>query len=252
MNTYNFVLSGGGARGFAHIGILKAFYEKGIFVNSISATSAGALIGALICDGFEPAEIEEILKKSELKLNINYTRFTESFLSNETIVKILKKNLRHHSFENLTKEFYVCVTDLNTGLPEYINEGKIIDAVMASSAIPFLFPPVYIHKIPYGDGGISNNLPIQPFLKSKRKTIGVNVNPIKAYKKETGFIMQYDRFIHLCINNNIRENIDKLDVYLEPKKLSNYHMLETKKFEEIIKIGYLEVKNNIELLKNNL
>lgn len=243
----NLVLSGGGTRGYAHIGVIKALLEKGIEMNAVSGSSCGAIIGAFLCDGFHPSEIEEILIKYEPEIGINYSRFWENILSFDSYTKVLKENLRSKTFDTLKKPLHVCVTNLNTGRQVIFNEGNLLEALIATAAIPVLLPAKIINKIPYADGGLSNNLPVEPFLNNTPKIIGVHANPISDFNGKTGIIHQLDRSLHLLMRNSVVNNMECCDVFIEPEALKHHHLFESKKTKDLVRIGYDCVMKNVDL-----
>lgn len=244
---YNLVLSGGGTRGYAHIGVVKALLEKGIEFSAISGTSSGAIIGAFICDGFQPDDIAEILLKYEPEIGLNYTHFWENLFSFDAYAKVLKDNLRSKSFETLQKPLHVNVTNLNNGQQVIIHEGNLLDALVATAAIPVLFPPCFINGIPYGDGGLSNNLPVDPFLNSANKIIGVHANPIGNYEAGSGMIHRLDRSLHLLMRNTVLNHMNRCHLFIEPPALKLHHLFESKKTRDLIQIGYDYVMKEIDL-----
>lgn len=234
----NLVLSGGGARGYAHIGIIKALIENEINIDAISGTSSGALVGAFICDGFTPEEIEEIIIRNEPRINFNYMHFWNSLLSFDAFTHILKRNLRSKKVEDLQKPLFISVTNLNNGLQEIITQGNLIEALTASASIPVLLPPVFINDIAYADGGMTNNLPVTPFLSEKKMIIGCNVNPISNYSKTLNMIHAIDRSIHLILRNSVMQEKQYCTLFIEPTSLQYFHLFESKKTKEIVQIGY--------------
>lgn len=243
----NLILSGGGARGYAHVGVVRAILESGIQIKAISAASSGALLGAFICDGFSPHEIEEIILKHEPQLKFNYTGFWDNLLTFNSFSDILKKNLRSKHLEDLKIPLHVSVTNLNNGRCEILNKGNLVNVLSASSAIPVLLAPVIINNIPYADGGMSNNLPIEPFNLKSEKVIASHVNPIPDYDENLNMIQNMDRSIHIIMRNNILNAIDKCDLFIEPPALKKYHLFESKVAKELIEIGYSFSKNEIDL-----
>jgi NTE family protein len=243
----NLVLSGGGVRGYAHIGAIKALMEKGLTFSALSGTSAGAMIGAFICDGFGPDEIAEIILKEEPKPSFNYRGIREGFLSFNSFTKTLKKNLRSKELSQLRIPLYVTATDLHTGAQKIFSEGNIIEVLSASSAIPLLVPPVYVNGIPYGDGGMSNNLPTEPFNGSDLPLVGIHVNPVVEFQKHGGLMHTIDRSMHIIVRNNILSKISQCDVFIEPPALVKYHILERKRSSEIIRVGYDHVINEVKI-----
>ncbi|MBA2614109.1 MAG: patatin-like phospholipase family protein [Bacteroidetes bacterium] len=244
MISFNLVLSGGGARGFAHIGVVKALLEKGISFSAISGTSSGAIIGAFLCDGYTPHEVAQICRSGIPLTRIN-RHFSKGILSIESLRKTLKKYLRSVNFGDLKYPFHVSVTDLNTGKQVVFNKGNIIEAIVASASIPIIFPPVFIDNIPYGDGGISGNLPVEPFIGSNIKTIGVHVNPINQYNSSLSLIRQFERIVHLGIRENVLREIENIHLLIEPDRLSEFGLFDIKKIDEIIKVGYDYVNSEI-------
>ncbi len=237
VNNYNLVLSGGGARAYAHLGVIKALKESGISFNSISATSAGSVIGAFLCDGFSLEDIVEILEKNKSLVNFNYS-IKGGFLSNDKLSNLLKNNLRSRNFETLKMPLFISATNLNNGDQQIFESGNIIEAILASSSIPLLYQPIIIKEVPYCDGGICSNLPVEPFYNSDLKVIAIHVNPMSEFDGNRNLIFQFERFIHLCIKENTLRNIEKIDFLIEPKRLSEFGLFDFKRMDEIIEIGY--------------
>lgn len=237
------VLSGGGARGFAHIGILIGLAELGITPIAISGTSAGSLVGAFVADGFHPLEIKEIFEKHKFKKSFHFKNLKAGIFTSDSINEIISKNLRTKNIEDLKMPFYVTATNLLNGDRTVFNSGAITERVVASCSIPILLPPVYINNVPYIDGGVTSNLPVEQFLpKDKIKIIGVNVNPISPYSSETGIIDTVDRTIQLCLKENVMRNASNCDVFIEPKGIDSYQLMDNHKIKEIIQLGYNHMK----------
>lgn len=243
----NLVLSGGGMRGNAHVGILKSLFEKGVIPKAVSGTSSGALVGAFICDGFHPSEVEAIILKNEPQIGFNFSRFWESLLSFNSFIEVLKKNLRTKNIEDLQLPLYISATNLNTGLQEIITRGNIVEVLTASAAIPVLLPPVYLNSVPYADGGMTNNLPVEPFLSAPEKIIACHVNPMKAFDKDAGVLNNIDRSMHLMMQAQVNERKGQCHIFIEPPALSSFHLFESKKTKEMITIGYDYTKSHIDL-----
>ncbi len=245
--TCNLVLSGGGVRGYAHLGAVKALLEKNIHFDAISGTSSGAIVGAFLCDGFTPDEITELLNKNKPKLKLNYLHLKDSLLSFRAFSELLKKNLRSKRIEDLQKPLFIGLTDLRTGHTKIMDHGDLLQVLTAASSLPVFFPPVTIDGVPYMDGGMSNNLPIDPLLDKGKKIIGIHVNPVIEYSPSPGLRLTIDRTMHIIVRNAILQNIGKCHVFIEPPALVKYHVFELDKADEIIKIGYNYVKNEVDL-----
>ena len=248
------VLSGGGARGFAHIGVLKALNEEGFYPDVISSVSSGSIIGSLYCDGISPDEIFKIFNDNRVKKFWELTIPKRGLLKVSGLLKILKENLKSKNIEDLKIPFYIAATDLNNGKCVYFTKGDIIKSVIASSSIPILFQPVEIDGITYVDGGVMNNLPVQPLEAICEIIIGVHLNPTSTRDKFTKLMHIAERCFHLGIEKtvkNISEN--KCDIFIEPSELGKYGLLDMSYGKEIFDIGYNSTKKAIlEYKKKNL
>jgi NTE family protein len=239
------VLSGGGARGFAHLGVLEALNEAGIFPDIVAGTSAGALAGVLYCDGYTPKEILKIMKTSS---RLDYMRPTlprDGFLQISGIIKILEKHLRAKTFKDLKIPLIVTATDLNNGKAVYFSEGDLMKRIIASASIPLLFKPVIINKIYYVDGGVLDNLPIRAIENKCRFTIGSFVNPVGHEDSISGLITIAVRTFMLSMSKEVVEKSKKFDLFIAPLELKNYSMLDPEKSEDIFKIGYKATKEKL-------
>jgi NTE family protein len=244
MVTCNLVLSGGGARGFAHLGVVKALQEKEIMFSAISATSSGAIVGAFLCDGYTPDEITDIFSKAIPLIHLNF-HLSPGILSIDSLHKLFATCLRSKTFSELKHPLYVGITDLNDGKQVILSEGNIAEAVIASASIPVIFPPVFIAGIPYADGGLSGNLPVEPFIGSALKTIGVHVNKTDRYDTNVSIIRQFERMIHLSIREIVLREMSYVDLLIEPDGLAGYGLFDAKKIHEIIKTGYDFTKQTV-------
>lgn len=246
------VLSGGGARGAAHIGVLQALNENGIFPSHISGASAGALIGALYCAGYSPLEMLE-LSKNHTFLKIFKIGFINKSLTEMTHLKeFLHHVIQNDSFETLKTPLYISVTNLNSGANEIISKGKLIESVIASCAIPLLFKPVTINENLYVDGGVLNNLPIEPLLKTCEKTIGISVCTHLFKPEIKGLKAISERCIQLAIWNTMQERFKKCDISIEIDKSFSYSMFSLKNSDALFKIGYETTMQQMETIVNTI
>jgi NTE family protein len=239
------VLSGGAARGFAHLGVLKALEELNLRPDIISGASAGAIAGAFYADGYHPAEILELLTHKKIYEYFRITIPKTGFFKVQGLVEVLKKNLRAKTFEELSLPLVITVTNLNKGIPEYIQSGNLIEMVIASASIPVFIETKKINNTFYIDGGIMDNLPLYPIQKKCRKLIGVHVNPVGDIKNHSGLVHLAERAFHLAIAAEIDRKKALFDYFIEPQKLQNYGLLDIHKGEEIYKVGYEAAKNVI-------
>jgi len=120
------VLSGGGSRGFAHLGAIKALAEKGIKPDIISGTSAGTVAGSLIADGHSPEEIFEQQTQKKFLAYTNFNYFRKGLLNFKNLRKVLAEVYTVKNIEDLQIPFYACAANLNEGKAEYFNSGNLL------------------------------------------------------------------------------------------------------------------------------
>lgn len=233
-----FVLSGGGARGFAHLGVIKALREQSIYPSEISGTSAGAIVGAFLANGYTVDEVIEIFAGKLSRRMFAWNSLRMGLVSFNKVGEYIKKNLRYHKFEELDMPLYITATSFIDGTQKIFNKGDIMEALTASCAIPAVFPAVEVDNVPYVDGGLFNNLPVEPFLNRKKDIICVHVNPIRDLSEKRGLWEIVDRSFHLSFVGKVRRSAHGCYMYIEPKELINYNLFELSKANEIIDIGY--------------
>jgi NTE family protein len=241
MDKIGLVLSGGGARGFAHLGFLKALDEFGLKASAISGVSAGGLVGALYAQGLSPEEILEIGKTS---LNFGFGSLILKrgrFLSLESIKKILIENIPHNSFENLQIPLFVNATDIIHNKSVFFSEGVLIPRLIASAAVPVLFSPIILETKKYVDGGLLDNFPVEPLITKCDIIIGCHVNKLNDISGSSAKLNRFsmlERCYHMSIANSVYSKVHHCSVFIEPE-LYQFGMFDTKKADKIFEIGYL-------------
>jgi NTE family protein len=239
------VLSGGGARGFAHLGVIQALNEAGIFPDVISGTSAGAITGVLYADGYSPGEIMKLMNSNSRLSYIRPTVPKVGLLQISGIIRILKDNLRAKTFEELKIPLFVTATNLNHGRIEYFSSGELLQPVIASASIPVLFKPVIINKFHYVDGGVLDNLPIKPIENNCSFIIGSFVNPTGFQENVSNLINIAERSFLLSMSKEVTEKAKKFDFFIAPQELRNYKILDPEKAEEVFLVGYNATKEQL-------
>ncbi len=232
-------LGGGGAKGFAHLGVLKALGEKGIKPDMVSGTSAGSIVGAFIAAGKEPEEILELVKKHRF---IDFAKVTlpgGGFFTLDNFEKLMEKLLPAREFSDLKLPFYASVTNLYTGKVEYKNDGPLIPVIKASCAIPVLFTPVRLDGQMYLDGGILDNLPYTPLAGKCDRIIVVNVNSGSEGVERLGSLKGAALRAFEIIANRDSENAKcNCSLIIEPPGLGKFKILDTSHADDLFEIGY--------------
>ena len=239
MKKIGLVLSGGGARGLVHVGVLKALEEIGICPHTISGTSAGALVGGLYASGLTPNEVFEAIEKQQFLSFSNFNFLGNGFFKAKTLIDFVEKNLRCHTFEELTIKLYVTGTDLDTGQCDIFHEGKLSLPIAASAAVPVMFEPVEINGHNYVDGGVLNNFPIEPLTQSHDLIIGSDVSqwPPNFTKWSKTTIIQ--RSLQLAIASGQEAKQEACHVLIAPP-VGHYQAFSKGMNKELVEIGYKE------------
>ncbi|MPM07119.1 hypothetical protein SDC9_53425 [bioreactor metagenome] len=238
-------LSGGAARGFAHLGVLQALDELNLRPEYLSGTSAGAIAAAFYADGYKPHEILKLLCSYKLKDYIRPGWMGPGLMKTTGFYRILYENLHAGKIENLPLPVWICITNLNSGKAEYHNTGNLARKVLASCSIPVFFKPVTINNQLMVDGGVCDNLPVKPIKDKAAFTIAVNVNPILPKKIKPGIRGIAERVFHLSINSRLKEMIIQPDILIEPDEIASLGYFNLGNAEKLFSAGYKAVFNTI-------
>ena len=247
-------LSGGGARGAAHIGVIRALLEHGIVPRVVSGTSAGSVAGALYAAGLTPDEMLEFVAQSSvyklIKLGIPRTGLTNLTYLRQKLVEAIGRD----SFAALDIPLHVAVTNLNTGQVEIRSSGPLFDIIVASCSLPFVFKPVLLDGQLYVDGGVMSNLPARPIRQRADIVIGVNLIPCCAMedREMTTVIGIMQRCFDLSVISNTTPEAELCDIVLEPLELRNYHIFQLNKYQEMHDLGYQDTLKRIPEIKNRI
>ena len=264
------VLSGGGAKGLAHIGALKTLDSLGVKVDYIAGTSMGAIVGSLYASGYTGKQLDSIFQRIDFDELIadELPRASKTFYEKENsekyalsipfnnlkiqipsalsrgqnVFNLLSRLMLHVSdiddFEKLPIPFLCIATNIETGKPVILDSGSLAQAVKASGALPSLFQPVILNDQILIDGGVVNNYPIDELrAKGMDVIIGVDVQDELATKERLKSAPE----ILLQINNyrtirDMREKSKKTDIYIKPD-IKGFTVVSFDRGDEIIKRG---------------
>lgn len=247
------VLSGGGIRGLAHIGAIKALQEQGIEPDMVSGSSAGAVVGALYCYGYTPEEMMEFFRVTPL-FHINRFAFGKpGFIDTDSFYSDFVKYFPEDDFQALDKSLFVTTVDLLKGSLDVFHKGQLIRPLLASSAFPGLFSPVGIHDAVYADGGILDNFPLSPIKDLCDQKIGSYASPLDAITPES---LKYsvnvlERAIRINYSERSFLKFPHFDLLIRPAELVTYGLLDKTRMNEIYQIGYKCARKAIHALGAN-
>lgn len=250
-------LGGGAARGFAHIGVIKALEEFEIPIDLISGTSIGSFIGALYSSGNLEEFEKEIRSKNSfmrdvlLKLDPTFPKL--SLMNGNEVIKIFKSLSSARTFEDLSIPLTTVTTGIEKNEKIECNDGDLINAIRASIAIPGVLSPVYINQRLCVDGGLVDPVPVESLYNMGADiTIAVNLYGLYSSKhsqENYNIIDIVDRSAKIILNNiaQLSFKIHSPDILIEPP-IDEFKGWDFHKSSDLIEIGYQETKR---VLKNN-
>ena len=187
--------------------------------------------------------MKKILLKTDIKKYIKPKFPKVGFFSLEKLDNLLEKYIGKIDLKDLKKTTYLTVVNYSEGKIEYIKEGDLITYVKASCSLPVVFEPTYINGIPYIDGGIMDNLPVEPLRKENCDyIIGSEVNPLGRFSSEPNIIKLSVRSLFLAIRSNTEKSKALCDLFIQPPNLTEIGLFSVKDLKKAIDIGYLYTK----------
>lgn len=264
------VLSGGGAKGFAHIGVLKVIEDAGVKIDYIGGTSMGAVVGGLYATGYTASQIDSIFQNTNFdelikdfiprksksfyekrngesyaivlpfdKFKVGIPEALSKGLYNFNLLSKLTRNVRHIKDFNQLPTPFICIgTDIETGKQVLLDKGNLAQAMIASAAFPSLFSPIEIDNQLIVDGGVANNYPIDEVRQMGADIIiGVDVQDDlldrTRLKNATKILVQ---ITNLHSIERMKKKTENTDIYISPD-IKNYGVISFDKGKEIIHKG---------------
>jgi NTE family protein len=276
-------LSGGGARGFAHIGVLEALEDLNIPIDYIAGTSMGSIIGGLYASGLTTQELRRAVEH-EIDWNraLNYTddrdllsyrekqtqrRFFQlelgidnkgltapaGFINGQELfmeLKRLTRNINIDDFAKLPIPFKTVATDLNTAEPYLLEKGDLALALRASMAVPFAFAPVEIDGHLLADGGIVNNIPVDIVRKMGADIVlAIDISaPLETIESTSSFLTVTKQSLNVSLIQNALRSLKKADIVIAPE-VKEFGVADFYKGPELMANGYEAIMEKVALLK---
>ncbi|MDP4664131.1 MAG: patatin-like phospholipase family protein [Salibacteraceae bacterium] len=235
-------LGGGGARGFAHLGAIKALAEKGLEADIYAGTSAGAIVGSFLASGLAPDEVFELMHKNKFS---DYTKLhlpIDGFMSLEGMQAKLETYIKAKNLEDLNKPLIVCASNINTGKVAYFEKGKLSSIVAASSSIPVLFSPIKIGKHQYLDGGVFDNVPVAALRNVSDKVIAINIMPLETNSNVKNLMDVALRTFQMSVEANTIYSRKSADLFIEMEGIQKFGVLSSANAQALFDLGYSYTK----------
>lgn len=232
--------SGGGAKGFTHIGALMAFEKFGIKPDILSGVSAGSIAAVLYGAGLSPMEIMQCFEDYG-----KFGDFTEWNLPKTGVFslrkfgRLLEEWLPVRNLEEMKIPTIICASDLDKGTSVGWSKGEIVPRVLASCSIPVIFNPVKINGVHYVDGGVLRNLPAWAIRKYCKTLYGCNCSPInKNYKYKASMVDIMLRTYNLMSKANTLQDLNLCDYVIQPDAVDNIRTFDLKALRKAVSVGY--------------
>lgn len=249
-NEKGLVLSGGGIRGMAHIGLIKALRERGWEADRVAGTSIGALVGAFYANSNTVEDMLSFFKETPLFQYNFFTINKAGFIDTERYYKLLKAYFPEDTFASLDLPLHVVATDLLQGEEICFSEGELIRALLASAALTPVFSPVKVGKLLCADGGIMNNFPKEYLDEHCSTIVGSNVTIAgEMHKKDLKNPFQITaRVTSLMIYTSSKKKLGQCQWAVEPKELESIGVLDKSSIEKAFTIGYDHASRELDRL----
>ncbi|PIF00666.1 MAG: patatin [Maribacter sp.] len=276
------VLSGGGAKGMAHIGALKVIEEAGIKIDYIGGTSMGAIVGGLYASGYSALQLDSIFRQIDFTSLINddlprsaktfyekedseryaislpFNNFKiavpQGFSGGQNIYNELVKRLYHvkdiDDFSKLPIPFVCIATNVETGEQVKLDKGYLPEAIMASGTLPSLFEPMTIDGKVLVDGGVVNNYPIEE-VKRMGADIVIGVDVQHGLRDRSGLFSATEILLQISNFRTVKNMVEKsamTDVYIKPDMMG-YSVMDFDLYDEIIEKGRMAAGEKYDGLK---
>ena len=276
------VLSGGGAKGYAHLGVLRVLEKENIKIDYIAGTSIGALVGTLYSIGYSIDEIEKVLdnlnienflesgsdltgldldKKETLKKYSFYVNFDnelnyslpKGLRETEELYLVVKNLLKNYentkNFNNFPIPLRVVATNLNTGETKSFSEGDIAKVLTASMAIPTIFEPVEVNGALYVDGLVSRNLPVEEaYDMGADLVIASDVGTPVVKKDNYNILSVLNQMIAIQSSYITKDSKEKATILISPD-IKNISATDTTKRKDLIELGEVATQSQIAKLR---
>ncbi len=242
-------LSGGGARGFAHLGALKALEEDGVKPDIIAGVSAGSVVAVLYASGLSVEKIMTLFNKRHFKdfceFNFSFNK-SSGFFCLDRFRECLREWISpYEKLEDLPIPTFLGVTDFSNGCQAEFHSGEIAPRVVASCSIPICFEPVVIDGVTYVDGGVVRNMPSWIIRDKCRRLVGVNCSPVLKQGKSDALFQTAMRTYNLLAKANQKEDQALCDLAVEIPEIASYQVFNLKDINKVFISGYATMRRAI-------
>lgn len=239
-NSVGIAFSGGGARGFSHIGVIMAMEKFGIKPAVISGVSAGSIAAVMYAAGLSPLDMRKCFADTGGFADFReWTVPKDGIFKLNKFAKLLESWLPVKNLEELDIPTVICATNLDRGTQVGWSRGEIVPRVVASCSIPIVFSPVKIKDQHYVDGGVLHNLPAWAIRDYCHTLYGSNCSPLDHdYTYKNSLLDIALRSYHLTTKSNVPQDVRLCDYVITPAEISKHKVFDLSSLDDAIRIGY--------------
>lgn len=233
-----YALSGGGARGFAHAGAIKAMLEVGLKPDVIAGVSAGSVVAVMIGAGLKPQQIVEAFSSKSFTDLVTISMPRAGLFRLDKFQDFLRQTIPYSRLEELPIPTVVCATNFDTGQKVAFDKGEIAPIVAASCCIPIVFRPVKIGEYRYVDGGVLANLPAWAIRSKCRFLAGINCSPMVSDGSSDSMLSVAMRSYELMSKNNTTHDAELCDMLLRFDNIASHRTFSLDGIQAVFNEGY--------------
>ncbi|OON69383.1 patatin-like phospholipase family protein [Hymenobacter sp. CRA2] len=237
--TLGLALSGGAARGIAHLGMFEALHELQLPIGALSGVSSGGLAAVFYAAGIPPREVLRLLADTRF-LRLVRPAYRRGLVSLTLLEKLFVAHLPgEQTFADLTLPVTLSACDLAAGETVFFNEGPLIPPLLATGAVPVLCQPIEYQGRVLVDGGLLNNLPVEPLLgRPDLAVVGAHTNVFNPEGPIDSIRHVAERTFMLAIGTNATPRLAQCELVLQPPELRHFRVTDLRHAAALFAIGY--------------
>lgn len=246
-------MSGGGTKGFAHVGVIRALHDFGLKPDVVAGVSAGAIVAGFYGCGMTPSQMIEAFSEMKLSSLMEISTPTDGLFKIDKFRDFYDFHISIKRIEQLKVPTRIVATNLDTYSSEVFTDGPLADCVVASSSLPVVIKPAKVGEHTYLDGGMFHNLPAFALRDDCDLVLGVNVSPMSTTPFKSTLADIAYRSYRMMMTNNTKQDIKLCDEVIEVEALQDASNFELSKMRQNATTGYfaaMRVLQNSETLKH--
>ena len=240
------VLGSGGARGYAHIGVIQVLEQNGIRPDFIVGTSAGSIVGSIYASGKNASQLRDIALNMKVGDVREITLDKKGFFDGKKVEDYVNQQVNDMPLEKMRIPMYVVATELKNGTETIFNKGNTGQAVRASISIPSMFVPTKIQNKEYVDGGLVSPVPVEVAKKLGADIIiAVNILAQPVHTETTNIWGLFNQNINIMQNRLAYEELKHADIVIQPELYEKAHIFDVKEREATMQAGVQAAEKKI-------